>query len=203
MVQQSNDLQAWNESAITAQLIQLRDRTPSMIPHYVASIKERFIVKQDDRTAQARLKFMHSQIDQLKLAKEFQQVKDDLEILSYEREKRIKTLQLETEELDGKRESSSELTKLNTLRERKKMELEIAQLDQQIAGLKNPPLPEAKPNPEQQRANDRAACEARIQNLKAEKQNALKLDDETERILKVNAIDDALQREMERWAKLL
>ena len=146
---------------------------------------------------------MHSQIDQLKLAKEFQQVKDDLEILSYEREKRIKTLQLETEELDGKRESSSELTRLNTLRERKKMELEIAQLDQQIAGLKNPPLAEAKPTPEQQRANDRVACETRIQNLKAEKQKALKLDDETERILKVNAIDDALQREMERWAKLL
>ena len=203
MPQNEFSLTEWNEPAITRQLQQLRETKPSAIPHYIDSVKERWILRQDDRTAEIRLQFLKRQIEQLKLAKDFQQTMDDLQMLALEKQKRIKTLQLETEELDGKRESSSELTKLNTLRERKKMELEIAQLDQQIAGLKNPPLQEAKPNPEQQRANERAACEARIQNLKAEKQKALKLEDETERILKSNAIDDALQREMERWAKLL
>jgi hypothetical protein len=56
---------------------------------------------------------------------------------------------------------------------------------------------------EEQRAKDRSACEAKIQSLKQEKQKALKIDDEDERLLRVNAVDAALEREYERWAKLL
>src|SRR5438034_3426616 len=48
----------WDETAVTAQLTQLRQHRPSLVPHFVDSIKERFIVGQDNRTAQARLRFM-------------------------------------------------------------------------------------------------------------------------------------------------
>ena len=89
-----------------------------MIPHYIESVKERFIMRQHDRTAETRIQFLKRQIEQLKLAKEFQQTVDDLEMLALEKQKRIKLLQLETEEIDGKRESSSGLIKLNALKER-------------------------------------------------------------------------------------
>ena len=86
-----------------------------------------------------------------------------------------------------------------------KMELEIAQLDQQIAGLKeslhwlgsSQPWSSSAPTIE---------LPARLASQEPQSRKAKGFEarrDETERILKVNAIDDALQREMERWAKLL
>jgi hypothetical protein len=193
----------WSESAITAQLRQLRDEKPSLIPHFVASVKERFIVNQDDRTAQARIRFMISQIDQLKLAKDFTQLTHDLEILGYEREKRIKTIQLETEEIESKRRNRGPMDALAATRERKKIELEIAQLDQQIDGLKNTQKPSPRPSPEQVRANRHAEIDARLVKLKEEKQKVLKIQDEQERILKVNAIDDEIQRLAKEWGETL
>ena len=193
----------WDELAITRQLQQLRDRKPNLIPHYIDSVKERWIVRQDDRTGQVRLQFLKIQIEQLKLTKEFQQTVDDLELLSLEKTKRIKTIELETEEIDIKKRGLTQKEKLEALREQKKLELEIAQLDQQIDGIKAPHKSEAKLSPEEQKAKDRSACEAKIQSLKQEKQKALKIDDEDERLLKVNAVDAALEREYERWAKLL
>ena len=80
---------------------------------------------------------------------------------------------------------------------------EISQLEQEINGSGNNQTANSKPSPEQQRASDRSTCESRIENLKQEKNKALVIEEPQERILKVNAIDDALQREMERWAKLL
>jgi hypothetical protein len=193
----------WNEAAITRQLHQLRDQKPSMIPHYVESVKERFIVRQDDRTAQVRLRFMQHQIEQLKLAKEYQQLKVDLEILAYEREKRVKVLQLETAQIDSDRENLGELGQLRALKERKKIELELAQLDQQIEGIKNTSKTELRLSPEQERTKRHAQSESRLNKLKEEKQKAIKIDDEQERILKVNAIDDEIQREMVEWSKTL
>lgn len=194
----------WNEPAITRQLQQLRDQKPSLIPHYIDSVKERWIVRQDDRTAQVRLQFLKSQIEQLKLAKEFQQTVDDLQLLSLEKTKRIKAIELETEEIDIKKRGLTQKEKLEALREQKKLELEIAMLDKQINEIKTPSKPvEPELTAEEKRARDKQACEEHIANYKAEKQKALKIDDADERVLRVNAIDDAIQREMERWAKLL
>lgn len=193
----------WDEKSIVQQLQQLRDQKPTLIPYFVDSVKERFILRQDDRTAQVRLQFLKTQIEQLKLAKEYQQTVDDLQLLGLEKTKRIKTIELETEEIDIKKRVLTQKEKLEALREQKKLELEIAQLDQQIEGIKAPHKPDAKLSPEEQKVKDRSACEAKIQSLKQEKQKALKIDDEDERVLKVNAVDAALEREYERWAKLL
>jgi hypothetical protein len=193
----------WNEVSITRQLQQLRGQKPSLVVHFVDSMKERFIVRQDDRTAQVRLQFLRNQIEQLKLNKDFQQLLDDLELLSLEREKRVKTLELENQELDVKKRSLNQKEKLESLREQRKMELEIAQLEQQIQAVKISQVAEPKLSAEERRDKEKEACEARIQSLKQEKQKALKIEDEAERVQRVNAIDDAIQREMERWAKLL
>jgi hypothetical protein len=194
----------WDELAITRQLQQLRDRKPNLIPHYIDSVKERWIVRQDDRTGQVRLQFLKIQIEQLKLTKEFQQTVDDLELLSLEKTKRIKTIELETEEIDIKKRGLTQKEKLEALREQKKLELEIAQLDKQINEIKKPSMAaEPELTAEEKRVRERQSCEERLANYKAEKQKALQVDDADERVLRVNAIDDAIQREMERWARLL
>jgi hypothetical protein len=68
---------------------------------------------------------------------------------------------------------------------------------------KSAPQREPELTPEQKRQKERKACEARIADLKAQKQEALKIEDEDERLLRVNAIDAALEREYERWARLI
>jgi hypothetical protein len=193
----------WDELAITRQLQQLRDQRPALIPHFVESVKERWILRQDDQTAEVRLRFLKTQIDQLKLVKEFQQTAHDIELLLLEKTKRMKSLQLETEELEMKRRGLSQKERLESLRDQKKMELEIAKLEKEISDFKTSAQPERRLTPEQQRANDKAACEARIQALKEEKQKALQIEDAAERVMRVNALDDAIQREYERWSKLL
>ncbi len=194
----------WDEASITAQLRQLRDERPALIPHFVESLKERLILRQDDRTAEVRLNFLRTQIAQLKLAKDFQQTLDDLSLLSLEKAKRVKTLELETHELDLKRRQLTRKEELEALKDQKKLELEIAQFDKQIEEIKTPP-PKREPEltPEQKRAEEKRKCDARIAELKAQKQEALKLADEDERLMRVNAIDNALEREWERWSKLL
>ncbi|HEY4491142.1 MAG TPA: hypothetical protein VI958_04035 [Acidobacteriota bacterium] len=124
-------------------------------------------------------------------------------MLRLEYSKREKTLQLETEELDHKKRSQGQLAKLTTTKERKKIELEIAQLDQQIANVKSPPKAEPRLTAEEQRTKDREACEANLRKLREEKQKAIKIQDEDERVQRVNAIDDTIHRETERWSKLL
>jgi hypothetical protein len=193
----------WDELAITRQLQQLRDQKPNLIPHYIDSVKERWIVRQDDRTAQIRLQFLKSQVEQLKLAKELQQTIDDLQMLGLEKAKRVKTLQLETEQIDHQRRTLTRKEELEALKEQKQTELDIEEIEQKIRTLKNQTKTERPMTAEEQRAKDRSACEAKIQGLKQEKQKALKIDDEDERLLRVNAVDAALEREYERWAKLL
>lgn len=196
----------WNELDITRQLEQLRQQPPAIVNHYVESIKQRFILRQDDKTALTRLKFLQTQVEQLKLAKEFQQLRDDLEVLVLEKEKRIKTLQLENEELDGKRRVRSQLEEMQSLREQKKIELEIAQLDQQIAGIKYPPKPDQRSSPEQERAQKKAACEAKIATLRKEQKEAVEaippeLEDQRRKVSSMYA--DAIDREMDNLRKIL
>lgn len=134
-------LSHWDESAITRQLLQLRNQKPALIPHYIESVKERWIVRQDDRTAGVRLQFLKSQVEQLKLAKEFQQTVDDLQLLSLEKMKRIKSLELETHELELKKKGLSRKEELAALKEQKEMELAIAELEQKIQAIKKPESP--------------------------------------------------------------
>ncbi len=195
--------QTWDERALTSQLTQLRDRRPALLPHFVQSIMERMIIGQDDRTAQVRLRYLHTQIEQLKLAKEFQQALADLKLQSSETFLRVRKLQLEVQKVDVEFETVDALKHKKTELELKKLDLEIAQIEDQIGRLKRPPRAEPELSPEQKRAQQKKNCEKRIAQLKAEKQEALKIGDEQERLRKVNAIDAALEREYERWATFL
>src|SRR5205823_3696289 len=150
-----------------------------------------------------RLDFLRTQIEQLKLAKEFLQTHNNLELLNLKKAKQIKTLQLDNDKLDTKRKSRGELDKLAHLKKRKELELEIAKLNRQIEDLKNPPKGEPKLSPEQEQAKRHAQSETRLENLKMELQKAMKISDKDERMRKSNAVNDAMQHEMVEWSKTL
>lgn len=193
----------WDEAAISRQLDGLRGQSPAVISHYIESVKQRMVINQNDKTAAARARFLKTKLEELKLIKEGRQVIVDLEALALEREKRLKTLELEVQEIDNRKQHLSARQQLEAMREQKKLELEIAQLNKQIKDLDSPAKAEPQLTPQQQREQRHQASEARLQKLKAMKQEALQLQEPGERIPKVNAIDDAIQEEMKEWARTL
>ena len=192
----------WNDADITRLLQRYQDQ-PAVLSHAVSSIKARLIMGQDLKTAQQRLKLLASVIEVFKANKELQAILQDLRLAETEFEIRQIETQTRLEDAQARQKSESRLRQLRTQRDELQLQREIVDLGDQIEKIKIPAKGEPKLSPEEQRAKDKQACEARIATLKQEKQNALKLTDEAERVLKVNAIDDAIQREMERWAKLL
>ena len=195
----------WNESIMSGDLQRLSDNSSALV-HYVSEVKRRFIIRQDVKTLNQRTEWLEAKLRGLKLAQSIQDTCFNLAIQRREHELRAKQLALQHLQADADLADSSELTPLRKENSRLTLEAESARLRKVIRELTPAPEPvkkEAAIPPEQQRANDRTMCEDRIQKLKIEKQKALTLDDEQERLLKVNAIDDALQREMDRWAKLL
>jgi hypothetical protein len=200
---QQTDPLLWNEASISRDLAELRDQAPAVVTHYIESVKSRWVLNQNDKTAVARARFLKTKVEELKLFKEGKQIVLDLEALALEREKRLKTLQLENTQLDEQMRSRSQREQLVALKERKQLELEIAQLDQQIECIKKPPKVEPRRSPEQERAKRHAESDRRLGKLKEEKQKAALIEDEHERNLKVHAIDDEIEREMIEWSKTL
>jgi hypothetical protein len=192
----------WDDGEITRFLQRYHDQ-PAVLSHVVSSIKTRMVLNQDLKTAQQRLKLIASVIEVFKLNKELQGIVYDIHLAEKDFEIHKIEREMGKEDAEARLKSERQLRELRKQRDELQLKKEITQLQQDIKTADTATTTESKPSPEQQRAKDKAACEARIQTLKQEKQNALKLEDADERVQKVNAIDDALQREMERWAKLL
>ncbi len=192
----------WDDTEITKVLQRHSDR-PAVLSHAVASIKARMILNQDLKTAQHRLRLLTSVIEVFKLNKEMQTILQDLQLS--EKEFEIQQVESETRFDDAKEKNKSEqhLRLLRQQRDEMQLQKEIAQLKSDTAAISGAPKSSDPVTPEQRRARDKKDCDDRLANLKAEKQNALKIDDPAERVLRVNALDDAIQREYERWAKLL
>jgi len=202
-----NDL---NENSISGRLVQLRDTRPDLIPHFIESLKQRWINRQDDRTAKCSIELLRRVLERLKLEHQCRQTMEDLQLMGLQRSKRLKELELNTkqtewehEKLEQNKKSHTALHEITLQRDVAKLQLEIAQTQAEMERIRSSGSPQSRLTPEEQRFKDRAACEARLATLKEEKQKALKLQEEAERALRVNAIDDAIQREMDRWAKLL
>lgn len=202
----NDTLKVWDEAAVTRQLDGLRGQSPAVLTHYVDSVKSRWVTNQNDKTAAVRAKFLKTKLEELKLFKEGQQIMVDLEALVLEREKRLKTLQLENAQLDATMRTRSEHEQLEARKKSKQLELEIARIEKEIRDLNTPPMSEAKPTPEQERAQRKAACEARIANLRKEQQEAVQAipADLPEQRRKVsNMYADAIEREMDNLRKVL
>ena len=188
----------FDETRIVADLQRIRTN-PSLLAQYFVVLRSRFtsqreisLINQWTNQCKAGEQLILAQTGMMRAANEYRGLERENLQNSAETEATI------AKHLADREEHVSRAEKAKADRRLYNMEVE-ARLD----AAKNPPQPESQPSPKQQRAKEKGACEARIKTLKREKANAHEIEDEQERILRVNAIDDALQREMERWAKLL
>jgi hypothetical protein len=192
----------WDDRDISRILQRYQDQ-PAVLSHMISSVRTRFILNQDLKTAQHRTKLLASVIEMFKLNRELQGVLHDLQLAEKDFAIRQVEADMRLEDAQARLKSERRLRDLRAQRDELQLNKEITQISQDIETVKSPQGGKAQRSPEEQRATEKTACEARIAALKLEKQNALKIDDEAERVLRVNAIDDAIQREYERWAKLL
>jgi hypothetical protein len=193
----------WDDGEITRLLLRHQDQ-PAVLSHAVSSIRSRLIMGQDLKTAQRRLKLIASVIEVFKLNREMQGILQDIHLAEKEFEIRQVEADTRLEDAQGRQKSEGVLRQLRAQRDELQLQKEITQIKAETGAIQQSVKPQGQQlTAEQQRANDKAACEARIQALKDEKQKALNLDDAAERIMRVNALDDAIQREYERWSKLV
>lgn len=193
----------WDDGEIT-KLLHRHHNQPAVLSYAVASIKERMVFNQDIKTARRRLQLLASVIEVFKLNREMQGILQDIHLAEKEFEIRQIEASIRLEDASARQESERSLRKLRAQRDELQLQKEISQIRHDTNSLHQSSKSEPAPvSPEQQRSQRHAASEGRIQKLKALKQDVLKLDDEDERIQKVNAIDDEIQREMEEWRKTL
>ena len=192
----------WDDAEIT-RLLQRHHDQPTVLVHAISSIKTRMIMGQDLKTAQQRLKLIAGVIELFKLNKEMQGILHDIHLAEKDFEIRQVEAQTRHDDAQSKLKTEPRLRELRRQRDELQLQKEITQLESDIGSVKHSHPLEQKQTAEQQRAKERADCEAKIQSLKDQKQAALKLPDEDERVHRVNAIDNAIQREYDRWSKLL
>jgi hypothetical protein len=193
----------WDDAEI-AKLLQRHASQPTVLAHAVSSIKTRMVLNQDVKTAQKRLQLLASVIEVFKLNRELQGVLHDLHLADKEFAIRQLETDIRLEDTEARQKSERRLRQLRQERDELALQSEIAQSRHDINSFQRAPAKaEAELSAEQKRAREKKACDDRLASLKAEKQKALTIEDEGERVLKVNAIDDAISREMERWARLL
>ena len=167
---------AWDERAIGRQLTAIQGK-PALVKYYIEVLRQRFILKHEDRIAQDRTRFLRTNIEHLELGKRYQGLIHDLSAMEAEQENRLLRLTLEQHELRGKSDELETLGKLRLQREQLAIEVEIEQLKAQKAAA-GKPVPEAKPeprlSPEQQRRLKRVEIEERIQQLDREEEGAVR-----------------------------
>ena len=192
----------WDDNEVTRLLQRYQDQ-PAALSHAVASIKTRLVMNQDLKTAQKRLKLIASVIELFKLNQTLQGILYDIHLAEKDFEIRQIETQIRLEDARDRLRSEAVLRRLRSQREELQLEKEIALLRQDNRAIENPPRAEPALTSEQKRLKEKQAAEERITSLKQEKQNALQIEDPDERVRRLNAIDNAIERETERWARLL
>lgn len=167
---------AWDERAIGRQLTAIQSR-PALVSYYIDALRQRFILKIEDRVAQDRTRFLRTHIEHLELGKQYQGLVNDLKAMEAEQENRVLGLTLQTRELKGKHGELDALGKLRLQKEQLAIEVEIEQLKAQKAAV-GKPVPEAKPeprlSPEQQRRLKRMEIEDQLQKLDRDEDEAIR-----------------------------
>lgn len=120
----------WNDQVVIQRLISMRERPP-VLAHFVDSLIGRFVIGQNDKTAEKRTHLIRTVISQLEARKDLQVALDDLEIHSLEREIRFKEKQMEHAGLVDRQAKGPELENLRRQKEKLELEVEIARLEQE------------------------------------------------------------------------
>lgn len=215
--------QTWDEPAIVRQINKLSAH-PTILSHFIASMKERFITAQDAKTTQKRTEFLRIQLehrrmglDDIRVSKDVATEMYDIQLLEAEQELRKLELAAKTNAAKSSLKDQEELAELG--REEKKLEIKLrmAKIQKEMADLqKVPDSSNPQPlTPEEKRSRNRIFWENRIQRLQHDKGEAifkitkgrpfqeLSEEDQAEVILISNMYDDAVQRAREELKKYL
>ncbi len=195
----------WDDHEVTRLLQRYQDQ-PAVLSHAVSSIRSRLVMNQDIKTAQKRLALIASVIQLFKLNQEMQGILYDIHMAEKDFEIRQVETQIRLEDARTRQQSETRLRQLRTQREELQLQREIAELRRDTDSIVRPARSDQSPalTPEQQRAKRHATSEARLENLKVQKQEALKIADPDERVQRVNAIDDEIQKELQgEWRSTL
>jgi hypothetical protein len=137
----------WNDQLIVQQIQSLQQRPP-VLSHFIHSVIGRFIIGQNDKTAQKRTQLILSAINQLKATKDLQVAIDDLQIHSLEREIRFTEKEIERNSAQDRLAKQKDLEALRRRKEQLDLEVQIAKLEQEKRGYEQRSAPEkteAKP----------------------------------------------------------
>jgi hypothetical protein len=195
----NSSLELFDESRILDDLQRIA-ANPSLVRQYLDTLRSTF-------TSRRQIDLIDQWAKQFKAGENLIQAKTGMmraanEYRGLERENLAKDAETEAtiaRHLADKEEHITRAAKTKLDRQ-----FEESTLQSRISAITNPPkeLPKPELTPEQKRAQDKKNCEARIAQLKVEKQQALKSDDEEDRLRRVNVIDNALEREYERLGRL-
>ena len=131
----------WDERIIALRIRDLAHR-PGLVGVFIDGICDRFIARQDEKTAAARIKFLRLQLEELQVRKELQKGFDELKFRLAELEIRGLELKLKRNDLTRRLETEAELRDAEHQRDLLRVKLESAQFKKQMRDLKpTPPAP--------------------------------------------------------------
>jgi hypothetical protein len=181
----NNNLPAvWDEQSISTQLMTMQAH-PQILTTYISALKQRFILKVEDRAAQSRTRFLRTHIEQLELGKQYATLAHDLRAMESEQENRLLRLALEKRELEAKAQLAETLDGLRLQKERLAVEVEIAELKAKRKAIQKPGGTDSKLTPDQQRRLKRLEIEDKLRELdrlEAEAISKARNDEERARI---------------------
>ena len=161
-------LQKWDERELSLDLRRL-ENTPSLLVHYVESVRNRFIERQDVKTAAVRMAFLEKQVGLLRLANEYTDLRNELALKGQKFNNDVLKLNRKNQaaRLEFKDEAAElELQSLENERRKIEKQLELARLKRELDALNNPPPPPAPPPTKaEERAQRLREIEKRIENV--------------------------------------
>ncbi|MBI3356827.1 MAG: hypothetical protein HY038_08670 [Nitrospirae bacterium] len=166
----------WDEPAIGRQLTVASQESTTALTTYVDGLKQRFILRQNEKTAIARIDFIKKVIENGELAKKYHAVLNDLAAMKLEQENRLKKLEVEGLKLDHERAGLEEVEHLKREKEKLQIEVEMARLRREMEELQRRSEPEQpKLSAEQQRRLKRMEIEDRLSELDRLEAEALRI----------------------------
>lgn len=195
----------WDDNEIKG-LLQRYSGQPTVLSHFVSSVRARMIMNQDLKTAQKRLQLITGVIQLFKLNKELQDLLYDLHLA--EKEFEIKQIETATrkEDAQGRQESERALRELRRQRDELQLKKEIAQLQSDITTIKTPVSgpQEQRLSAEQQRRLKRMEIEDKLKDLDRLEAEAVKTARSDEDRMRVeNMYADKRQELNEQLSKYL
>jgi Skp family chaperone for outer membrane proteins len=160
-------LQKWDEKEIAMELNHLQTK-PRLLVHYVESVKQRFIEKQDVKTAAVRIAFIEKQVSMLRLANEYLDLQNELSLKrkrfvneGLRIDKENQTIRLGFDDEKAEREIKT----LENERRRIETQLELAKLKRDLEAINNPPQPTREPTKAERDAQKLKEIDQKISNV--------------------------------------